>query len=246
MENRKIEPHGSYYLFAVLVLVVGCLIAAAVFCGGIQSLGTRAAEQMGGEMMQVIMPGSVEVELSESGPYTAIYSPVVQGQVYSTEGQYPTLICTLVSAATGASVPIAPPSMPGTYPYPYEAQEAAAGILEFTIDEPGTYTLSCALLEEEPGPAAEPEFIMTIWQGAFIEEFYGLAGEMSRAMLGGLAVLIGSIAAAVAIAVVITVKREQSKKGPKEQPEPRDSALLMPTDYEENGGPGSKTGRTDS
>lgn len=246
MENRKIEPHGSYYLFAVLVLVVGCLIAAAVFCGGIQSLGIRAAEQMGGEMMQVIMPGSVEVALSEPGPYTAMYSPFVQGEAYPTEGQYPTLICTLASTATGASVPIAPPAMPGTYPYPYETQEEAGGILEFTIDEPGTYTLSCAPLEEELGPVAEPEFIMTIWQGAFFETFYGLAGEMSKAMLGGLAVLVGSIGAAIAIAVVITVKRERSKKGPKEQPESRDSALLMPTDYGENGGPESKTGRTDS
>jgi hypothetical protein len=72
--------------------------------------------------------------------------------------------------------------------------------LEFTIEKPGLYELSAWYPEGQEGP----EVVLAIGRG--------FTGKLMRTVLGGLAILFGSLIVGVTIAVKTFLKRRKAER----------------------------------
>lgn len=197
MSNQSIKPSGSYYGLAVLVFIVG--LGAAGFLG--YSFYTTLTG-MTDSLVQVVVPGSRALTLSQTGTYTVFYErqSVVGNKVYSTGESLSGLRCSLVSRATGSEIPLSRSAANLNYTV---GGRAGTSVLEFTITQPGTYEFSAAYDPGEEGP----EVVLAIGTG------------VGQAILGSVGKLFGAIGSlfvsgiiALVIAVITFVKRQKAKK----------------------------------
>ncbi len=101
--------------------------------------------------IQVVVPGTHEIQLEESGKYTVFYEyrSVVDNKVYSTGESLSGMIVTLQSKKDFREVAMSRPSGSTTYEI---GGRAGVSVLEFEIDEPGTYLLTADYAAANSGP----------------------------------------------------------------------------------------------
>jgi len=191
MIEEEIRPSRWYYGLAGLVFVAGWVLFALFLFQNLSGLSDT--------LQQVVVPGSVELTLSQPGKYTIYYEyrSVVGSKIYSADQNLPGLECVLVSKTTGSKVALSRASVSSSYSM--GGREGVA-VFDFTIEQPGVYELSAGYPVGQEGP----EVVLAIGQGFVV--------RILTAVFGGLAIVFGSMAAAVAIAVITLVKRTKAKK----------------------------------
>ena len=210
MNDQKTRPSGWYYGLAALAIVLGCLIAMVVVYRWFPGLpGTSESKMNLDDLTQVVVPGSKDITFVESGAYAVYYEyrSIVDGAVYASSETPPALVCTLTSKATGDEVGVAPDYVKTNTYSTQDRERVGVLIWSITIDEPGTYTFSCRY---EDG-RSEPEIVLAVGPN-FMWEFFGIAAKSGVALAAGTVVLLGSGLVAIVIAIVIAVKRRQSKQ----------------------------------
>jgi hypothetical protein len=223
MKEYKARPSGWTYAVAAVIPVVGCLMAMALVYQWFPGLpGTFESKMTMGDLTQVVVPGSEDITFAESGAYAVYYEyrSVMDGAVYASSEAPPALACTLISRATGADVGVVPDYVP-TNTYSTKDRERVGVMLRsITIDEPGTYTFSCHYADG----GSEPEIVLAIGPN-FVWEFFGIAARILVTAAAGLAVVLGSGAVAVLVALTIALKRRQSQRAAVGRQSPRTRSL---------------------
>jgi len=191
MNGQEIRPGRGYYVLAVLVFIAGIGLFAWLLFKNLSGLSEG--------LKQVVVPGKTDLVLSKAGNYTVFYEyrSVVGNKVYLTERSLSGLICTLVSKSTGSEIRLSPATMTSTYTL---GGREGVSILEFQISQPGAYEFSAGYAEGREGP----EVVLAI------EQDFG--ARLFATIIGGLAVLFGSMALALVIFLVTLNKRSKAKK----------------------------------
>ncbi len=118
-------------------------------------------------------------------------------KVYATDESLSGLRCVLVSKANNLKVALSPSAMNSTYEF---GGRSGRAIFDFRIDQPGVYTISAAYTQGQQGPEVVLAVGKDITTGLF------------TTILGGLALVFGSMGIAVAITLVTLLKRSKKKK----------------------------------
>ncbi len=202
MEGPEVESRGPsawWYLLAVLVFVVGEVIAIVFFVTGF--IGTLSG------LAKVVVPGSGTFTLPEPGKYVVFYEyhSVVGNRTYATPDQAPPgLECTVAAEDTGRDIPLSPAT--GTTFSGGNVE--AISLWAFEVQQPGVFVLSGSYPEGEGGP----EVVLSIHHS-----FKKLLSILFTAMkLTGVSFL-----AALAIALAVYLKRRGAEPYASEaSPEP--------------------------
>lgn len=191
MNAEDIRPSRWYYGLAGFVFLAGGALFALLLFKNLSGLADK--------LKQVVVPGKSEITLTEPGGYTIFYEyqSVVGNRVYSTERNLSGLECALVSKDTRAKVALSRASTNSTYAVGGRSGES---IFDFRIERPGTYELSAWYPEGREGP----EVVLAVG--------HDFTTKLLLTIFGGLGILFGSIALAVAIALVTFIKREKAEK----------------------------------
>lgn len=158
--------------------------------------------------IQVVVPGSSDITLSQPGKYTVFYEyrSMVGNRVYSTGETIPSIQVNLVSKDTGDEVPLSSTSVNRTYAI---GSRSGVGLLDFVIDQPGTYELSA------PYPPADlrqqeerQEIVLAIIHTSVIEKiFSSIRGTVTSAI----AIMFIPFVVGVAIIVITFIKRRKAR-----------------------------------
>jgi hypothetical protein len=188
-------PSRWFYGLAVLIALAG----SAVFI--VFLIGTLSNRTKG--LKQVVVPGSHEMRFEKTGIYLVYYEyqSVVDGKVYSTGEALSGLQCTVTHKASGKRVRIGPASVSSNYTMGGRAGKA---VLQFAIDEPGTYEFSA--WHEDEGS----DIVLAVGQDFTINLFVSI--------FGGIAILFGAWVIAGIIFIITLVKRKKISKSPSAQP----------------------------
>ena len=191
MEAPRLGPSRWYYAVAAAVFLAGCGSVAFVLIGHVERLRSS--------LVQIVAPGEKELNLTQPGDYTVFYEheSVVNGRAYSTGERLSGLECQLVLPGSGSAIALTAPGMSTTYLF---GGRSGRSIFGFRIGRSGDYLFSCRYA----GGRAGPEVVLAIGRD--------FGGRVFTLRAQALAVLIGSLAAAVAIAAVTAVRREKAKK----------------------------------
>ena len=209
MNERKTKPGGWTYGLAVLIPVLGCLIAMVLVYQWFPGLpGTLESKVNMDNLTQVVVPGSAEITFSESGAYAVYYEyrSIVDGTVYASSETPPALACTLTSRATGADVGVVPDYVKTNTYSTKDRERVGVLIRSITIDQPGTYNFSCRYADGR----SQPQVVLAVGPN-FVWEFLGIAARTIVTTAAGLAVLLGSGGIAAFVALAIALMRRQSQ-----------------------------------
>ncbi len=124
-------PRWWHYLIGALIIIIG-------FAGGILSCVSSLRDNI--PEIQCVVPGTHEIELDENGTFTIFYEydSVVDGKTYLTDEYLTGIQVTIKTLDKSNNVPTSTPS--GTFSYGW-GNRSGTSILQFTVDEPGTYIL---------------------------------------------------------------------------------------------------------
>lgn len=178
-------PSRKGYVLAGAVLVAGAIGLAAILYLGLSGLS----------MQRVVVPGADELALDEPGRYTIYHESrsVMDGRVYDV-ADVSGLTVELVSAETGESVPLDAPGANTTYELRGRSGRA---VLTFEVGRPGAYRLSAGY-----PTGGGPETVLAVGKG--------FGTRIAMTIAGAIAVAIGSVLLAGAIAVVTFVRRRRA------------------------------------
>lgn len=191
MSNTPIKPSRWYYAIPLLVWIGGSSLFSLFLFKDLGSLTDG--------LTQIVVPGQRDINLDKTGNYTVFYEyrSLVGNKVYATDESLSGLECVITSKTTETQVDLAPASTNSTYSV---GSRAGVSVLDFSIEQPGTYKFSCAYSQGKQGS----EVVLAIGQG--------FAGKLTRTIFGGQAIFFGSGAIAIFIAVVIFNKRRKAKQ----------------------------------
>jgi hypothetical protein len=139
----------------------------------------------------VIVPGSQEVQLGSRGKYTIFheYRSTINGHIYSTRESMPGILVEVTAKDTSRAVDLASPSMSS----PYETSVyAGTPVLEFNIDEAGTYTFAADYGQGRSGP----DVVLTIAKN-----------NEKRVFITGMVTSYGSLVIGILIIVITLTRR---------------------------------------
>jgi hypothetical protein len=153
--EQTIRPGRHWYVVALVIFLIGSLLAGVLayrFVTGLMGLTD--------DLTQVVVPGSADLALTETGDYTIFYEhrSVVDGRVYQTGGAVPGLDVSLVSMEDGSPVELRSPGSNTTYSV---GDRSGVSVLAFSIDRPGIYELSAAY----PTGRSGPEVVLAVGEG---------------------------------------------------------------------------------
>ena len=181
-------PGRRWYLVAALIALAGW-IAMALF------LVSRIGDSTSG-MMRLLAPGQVEIYVKEPGTYTIFheYQSTFEGRVYD------------VATVSGLSVAVR--TVPGGEEVPLSTASgtryrvgsyAGRSLFNFEARAPGTYRIAASY----DGGRKEPQTVLAIDRG--------FVGDLVLTILGALAMAFAGMGAAIAISIVVFVKRRRAR-----------------------------------
>jgi len=196
MDGESLGPSRGYYGLAAAVFVAGWLFFGIFLWKNLSGIADQ--------FQQVVVPGKARLDLASPGNYTIYheYESVVGSKIYSSGQTLSGLDVTLSSAATGDQVALSRANVDSTYSLGGRSGKA---VFDFTIDRPGAYELAAHYPEGEEGP----EVVLAVGQG--------FTGRILVTVFGALGIVFGSMALAVAIAVITVVKRHNAAKRAKDR-----------------------------
>ena len=151
--------------------------------------------------IQIVVPGTHEIELTEPGEYTIFYEyrSVVDSKVFMTGEALPAeLLVSLYKRAGNMEVDLKQPSMNNTYNI---GGRAGISLLEFNIDEPGIYLIN----GRYAGMVEKPDIVLAIGQ-------FRLFGVI----FGAIAIFFASLIITITGCIIILVTYLKSRKLKKE------------------------------
>lgn len=200
MQHARTSRQRNYAI-AAGIFAVGLLVAGL--------LGYRFVTGLLGltdDLQQVVVPGTTELMLEETGSYTIFYEyrSTVDGRVFRTPESVSGLNVELVSLDTGEAIPLTSPGSDSDYSI---RGRAGRSVLSFRIDQPGRY----ALTGEYASGAQGPEVVLAIGHGFGRELFLTIVIAFAAATVFCLSTI-----AAIALVIVTTVRtrRETVPPGP--------------------------------
>lgn len=190
MTNPKSRPSGAYYALAAIPM--------AVALGGFLWLLLADLNSMTTDLKRVIMPGTVRVHLDRTGPHTVFYEyeSQVEDRTFRTGKELKEMNCSLTLSATGTRIPLH--RGPGSTSYTYSGHYSGYSVLEFALQEPGEYDISCAYAE----PTVKDEVVFAIGPDK-TGAIFKLVFEAILILFGGLA-----LSALAIVAIERTIRRK--------------------------------------
>ena len=194
VNGKNSVPSRWYYAVGATVLVAG-LIAFIVFL--VISIN-RISESL--PQIQVVVPGTHEIHLAESGTYTVFYEhrSVIDNKVYSTAVSLSGLSVTLYSEDYSREIMLSAPAGSTTYE---TGGRSGRSIFEFEIEETGTYVLNASYPEGVGGY----DIVLAVGQ-------FKLLGLILGTLLGSLAILFGALIVGGVIIIVTYIRRRKAVK----------------------------------
>ncbi len=180
-------PSRVWYVVAAAILIAS--VAGAVW------LAVSRIGNVGAGLVQVVVPGSADLDLKQAGSYTIFHERVstVDGRVY-TAPSVSGLRVTVRSVATGREIATRRPGGSSRYDF---GGRSGTSVLAFDVDAPGTYRLEAAY---EDG-RQQPQTVLAVGTG-FVS---GLLATIALA----LGVVFIGIAVAALIFIVVLLKRRR-------------------------------------
>ena len=203
---QKLKPSRWFYVVGIVILIVGPVVSSIVlFSSVFSNLGNMAAEI---QSTQVIMPGSSDITLQQTGKYTIFYEyrSMVGNRIYSTGENIPGIIVNIVSKGTGDGIPLSSTSTNSSYSL---GSRSGIGLFDFDIDEPGIYELSASYPAVQ-GQQEEQrqEIILAVIHSSVIERIFGsIMGTVASAM----AIVFVPFIVGVAIIIITFLKRRKAR-----------------------------------
>ena len=151
--------------------------------------------------IQIVVPGTHEIELAKPGKYTVFYEyrSVINSKVYMTGEALPAeLLVSLYAKAGAGEVDLHQSSMNNTYNI---GGRAGVSLLEFTIDDPGMYMINARYA----GIVEKPDIVLAIGQ-------FKLFGVI----FGAIAIFFVSLIITITGCIVVLVTYLKSRKLKKE------------------------------
>jgi len=188
MNDSNVLPSPWYFGLAILIIVVGFSIFAWVLYSSFSDMDSR--------LSQLVVPGSSDLDLKESGEYTIFYEnqTYINGKLYSTGAQIPGLQIRISEKATASELSTYP--TPGGFTYSFGGRTGRS-IMAFQVERPGIYQINATY------PSGEgPKVVLAVGRG-FAE------GIFSSVVIA-LAALFGSIAMAAVVVFVTYTKRKKA------------------------------------
>jgi len=196
LPNSSFEPGRWYYGLAALIAVAGIALAITFIISGVGSLGD--------DLQRVVVPGNNDLVLSKAGGYIIFYEnrTVVNGRVYSTDGDIPGLLVEVRNGKTGQDIGTYSPD--GSFSYSIGSRSGRS-VMAFYIEQPGIYELSASYPQGEGGPTV----VLAVGTD--------LSGGVISAIALPLLLIYGSIGAGIAIAFITYRKRREAAKRAEEE-----------------------------
>lgn len=203
---EKLKPSRWFYVIGIVILIVGPAVSSAVlFSSVFSNVGNMAAEL---QSTQVIVPGSGDITLQQTGKYTIFYEyrSVVGNRIYSTGENIPGIIVNITSKDTGDELPFSSTAAKSSYSI---GSRSGIGLFDFVIDEPGIYELSAAYPAVQ-GQQEEQrqEIVLAIIHSSVIERIFGsIIGTVAGAMV----IVFVPFAVGIAIIIITFLKRRKAR-----------------------------------
>jgi len=174
-EKRITKPSRWYYVLAALVFVLGA-------AGGIAYAG---ASLRVGANPRVVVPGTHEIQLDDSGKYTIFYEyrSLVDGRLYSTNESIPAIHVSLTAEDTLLPIEVSKPSVTSSYGTNHYSGKS---LLEFNIDERGEYILTAEYEEGKTGP----DVVLAIGQTNVAKMVIGLFAIVAVSLVLGSLIIV--------------------------------------------------------
>jgi len=187
MDDFKQKPSGCFYGLGCLVGILGVIGFAAILVYGLSGLTNK--------LQQVVMPGTHEIKLDEAGTYTVFHEhkSVVDNKVYAGPASISGLQCAIKSKG-GDEIPVTGSSMSSNYTV---GSRSGYSIYEFTIQTPGTYTLTASYADGRE----EPKVVLAIGASFMKSLLFSIFGCIG-------ALLFGSVLSIVIIVVTYIKRRD--------------------------------------
>ena len=194
--RKMYSPIRLAYVLAGLVVVLGCIAATIIFGDAASGLPDQFKNAYDVGWIQVLVPGSAELELSRTGVYGIYYEyrSVVDGVEYAGSEIPPDLTCTITSNSTGQEIQAAPDYVETNRYSTNGDRRIGVLAMSFSISEPDTYLFSC----EYPDGSTEPPVVLTVGRNIVWELFTIVAGIV-YSTLRGIAAMCGSVIVALVI-----------------------------------------------
>jgi hypothetical protein len=187
-------PSRAGYVIAVLVFLLGCLIAA-----GLAGWFAWSMFSLVSDFQRIVVPGTTQIRLNEPGGYTIYYEHDTEfaGQTYRTGESLPPLDIQVVEVSTGQPVSVRTPLADTNYDI---QSRAGQSLMVFDIDRAGDYEITA----EYPPGVDGPEVVLAIGSGIGANIAFGVG-----ALLGSIGIFCGATLLVIAI-VAVTFWRRRS------------------------------------
>lgn len=161
--------------------------------------------------IQVVVPGSSNITLSQPGKYTIFYEyrSVVGNRIYSTGEEIPGLQVNLISTDTRDDIPLSSASVNRTYTV---GGRSGIGLLDFTIDQAGIYELSASYPpvqgQQEGGEEQNQEIVLAVIHNSAIDKLFG---TITGAVASVMAIVLIPFVVGIVIIVITFIKRRKTR-----------------------------------
>ena len=160
MGSRPAVPSRRHYLVGASTLVVGVGLFALLLFLRIERYTPH---------IRAVVPGTHQISLDRSGKYTVFYEhrSVIEGRFYFTGDTLSGVLVRVAPAGDGEPIPLFRSAKSSSY----DARGRAGGsILEFDIEEPGTYELTGVY----PNNADMGDIVLAIGQQSLFRTVFSL------------------------------------------------------------------------
>lgn len=201
VENRS--PSRTGYVVAAAIFLIGALIAGALIAYVAISL-----INVGNDMERVIIPGTSEVTLEDTGRYTVFYERQsrIDEREFDSGGDPPELDIEVTDVDSGERIPVSEGFGDVSYSFWSRSGESIAS---FQIDEPGSYEISV----EYAGDAVDEEAVLALGEGMGTTIILVIF-----AALGSGAFFCGSVGVALIVAIITLIRRSRASSPSSQSP----------------------------